>query len=95
MSDELNECPFCGKEPKVIDDGCLFFWVRCTNLYCKVHPKTTLEKTRKKAIEVWNRREERTCEVVKDVFDWKCSECGKVITEQVNYCPSCGARVVK
>lgn len=37
---------------------------------------------------------ERTCEIVKDVFDWKCSVCGNVITEQVNYCPNCGAKVV-
>ena len=54
------------------------------------------------AIELWNRRAERTCRVVSAKecggvgYAPGCSECGWQMADSMwhNYCPNCGARVV-
>ena len=41
---------------------------------------------------------ERTCMFLKNKYprsDYRCSECGERIIMRSNYCPGCGARVVK
>ena len=41
---------------------------------------------------------ERTCKDVLDKFGGKvgkCSECGQFFAKKANYCPSCGAKVIK
>lgn len=56
------------------------------------------------AISAWNTRAERTChEAMVDKYFRGCSECGYMWEymyrigkcERPNYCPNCGARVIK
>ncbi|MBE6784163.1 MAG: restriction alleviation protein, Lar family [Ruminococcaceae bacterium] len=55
---DLKPCPFCGGEAilqKGTDGRC---WIECniTKSHCSVIPKTWAYKTKKEAIEAWNRR---------------------------------------
>ena len=55
---KLKPCPFCGKQPYIkhlFDD---VIWVECRNSDCQVIPTTRHKKTKKEAIEAWNRRAE-------------------------------------
>ena len=69
----------------------------------------TPEKARENAIRAWNTRAERTCQISKD-FAFACAisgaiyttrfSCGhfmenSVIKNEINYCPTCGAKVVE
>ena len=49
--------------------------------------------------EKWNTRVERTCEAVAEepapFAGWVCSECEQPLDKAYNYCPNCGAKVVK
>lgn len=98
MMNELKPCPFCGGEVSIIEvterkEGFTEeAFIQCEECGFSIHHKWLSVET---LIEYWNKRAERTCKIVKDMFDWKCGECGKVITEQVNYCPECGARVIE
>ena len=62
---ELKPCPFCGEEPKVIEDISVS-WVVCDNSDCVVYARTLLKKTREEAIEAWNTRAEDIDARVKD-----------------------------
>lgn len=50
-----------------------------------------------RAISSWNRRAERTCRMVDNGCELCCSECdGRCeYDDEPNYCPNCGARVVR
>lgn len=89
MSDELRECAFCGHEEarvivvdEVTDAGCEeatvpLYAASCP--YCGARGPMALSKD--EAVEVWNRRAERTCrpEVCDDgagAWGVYCSECG-------------------
>lgn len=56
-----------------------------------------------KAAALWNRRAERTCHIVQvELGSWECDRCGTGIycdavdePPSCNYCPACGAKVVK
>lgn len=62
-------------------------------------------QTQKSALDAWNTRAERTCEMELqtcvdpegNVFSFVCSECGVDVYGHVDigYCPNCGARVVE
>ena len=51
------------------------------------------------AVDLWNRRAERTCHYAydKEICAWRCSECGGLepVGDHVRYCPDCGARVAE
>lgn len=97
---ELKPCPFSiHKNQKLAihhrgsrwyKDG--LFAVKCN--ICGIRGPYALSE--RHAIERWNTRAERMCEVVKG----KCSNCGKDLPEdpysdyEGNYCPNCGAKVV-
>lgn len=53
---ELKPCPFCSSEAKIFHE--YERWsVYCDNLNCQIRTVGTWEhKTKKKAIEAWNRR---------------------------------------
>ena len=40
-------------------------------------------------------RKAKNCRIEYGPFDYSCSECGARIENESNYCPNCGARVVK
>lgn len=95
---ELKPCPFCGSEASIVEVAerpeafAEEAFIQCEECGFSIHHKWLSVET---LIKYWNKRAESTCEIVKDTFDWKCSKCGNVITEQVNYCSNCGARVIE
>lgn len=86
-------------------------YVRCDECGIKLETDRcgyeTSEEAMKTIAKQWNTRAERTCQNVGYYIDstrFKCSECGyngwtkwaKDGNDRVpNYCPNCGARVVK
>ena len=75
--------------------------VRCN----KCNIRTTWRRSEASAITAWNKAMgERTAKVTQietdssTVFLWKCNNCGQPMhktswSRQVNYCPSCGAKL--
>lgn len=101
MSEELRPCPFCGAEAELVRNSSGNYFVRCTNKQCAA--KTRLyHENENGACLAWNRRAERTCNVVRTgepsptgvPRERRCSECGGMLTRFGAYCPGCGARVV-
>ena len=95
---ELKPCPFCGEEAMIITaesmhDGRLF------GIMCSVcHSRGDVYDTEAEAVEAWNSRAERTCRFLPFVDgkgDGVCSECESLMYDTDNYCPNCGARVIR
>lgn len=75
----------------------------------QVYTPDEIERARRKVVEEWNRRAERTCHTVDYHIDIDegciastCSECGELLVnfdfeqnppKPVGYCPNCGAKV--
>ena len=58
-------------------------------------------KTEAEAIKAWNTRWERKCNLIPAPYreftagyEYKCSECGFLMTDHDSYCAECGARRV-
>lgn len=84
---ELKPCPFCGGEAE-LDEYCGKYVVFCKNASC------SWRKTKAEAIEAWNTRHERTCEVTYGEHGCPyCGECGFVLYSTSGYCPNCGTRI--
>ncbi len=63
MTDKLKPCPFCGGEADFIQDNVLgIYAVWCKECKCKTPYQfdfgAGLEVSKRKAVEVWNRRAE-------------------------------------
>ena len=108
MSEELKPCPFCGEGRVCLfdvqgEEGPAFT-IGCVTDDCPGHVAVSWRyPTREKAIEAWNTRYERTCNAEQIPYmpgcyegDW-CSVCHCIEFESdnQNYCPSCGAKVVE
>ena len=66
-------------------------------------------ETKAEAIDAWNTRAERTCELIchevempdslkekgVEVLVFECDQCGERMFSDYNYCPNCGAKVVE
>ena len=96
---ELKPCPCCrGKAylEQYPDAPEYFAIVRCSK--CDIR---AVKDTDEEAIEAWNNRAERTCEMFQYrnalglIDEYQCSECGADVEGKPNYCPNCGARVDK
>lgn len=111
---ELKGCPFCGRSEHL----------EIVKLEDSMHPKqykVTCDITsggcggiggyrfsKQEAIEAWNNRHERTCQMIPDEdYDFvTCSNCGYEEERNLlyppaglqifdgNYCPNCGAKVI-
>ena len=106
MSDSnatLAPCPWCGKQPTLkpwIDGGvCMIHSGSCDF----VEP-TLFFDSEKEAVDAWNTRHERMCEIVEWYEARDVSEignnrvrfsCGHLGSSHDRYCVECGARVVK
>lgn len=104
----IVECRHHGWSSKD-DDGCSY--AGDISLYVEISGKVNhwtheleyaekdIDLAKKKAIEAWNRRAERTCRNLNppSCRDFECSECGESSEFtpgfMPNYCPNCGARV--
>ena len=98
MSCDLLPCPFCGGEARLEHNMTMAdYWVRCA--FCGAMPNgADTDQTEAEAIAVWNTRTVETCHNVDDhkTVWFICSGCGCSwhISEHINYCPNCGAKVV-
>lgn len=95
---ELKPCPFCGGEASK-----RLFYKGKYRVHCNACDAYSgdVYATEAEAIKAWNTRAERTCQMVQIAPTisegiMQCSECGVYLNEpaDVNYCPSCGAKVV-
>lgn len=89
MAEELRPCPVCGaaKGLYVIYDEHYMEWlVFCDS--CKTSLRNEHNDTRDDAISMWNRRAERTCQIVVSIDRnpasyggrvHRCSSCGKAL----------------
>lgn len=99
MSD-LKPCPFCGGEAETLTaesmHGGYLFGIMCND--CR--SRGDVYDTEAEAIAAWNTRHVETCENMREKFGYKrlfvCSECGVSFDPdcEINYCPSCGCKVV-
>lgn len=92
---ELLPCPCCG----CAADAWYSAQTKRWSVKCYVCGLRTREyDTEQEAIEAWNTRAERTCENMQE-HGFECSECGFLDAwfdeTIINYCPLCGAKVVK
>lgn len=108
---ELLCCPFCGGEADVMLTqgryGQSYSIHHESHGNCAAKYVNTVNfRTEAEAIEAWNTRHERTCELRKASWDdgmctWGviCSECGDRHEHESGvcwkYCPSCGAKVIE
>lgn len=96
MSD-LKPCPFCGGEAKVERSLRSFtpeLWETYDYAKCKKCGARVEGADEAEAIEAWNARYERTCEVTYGEHGCPyCGECGFVLYSTSGYCPNCGTRI--
>lgn len=96
---ELKLCPFFGGKAGIYSLAKYEKEVYCEN--CGT--VSDIYETSQKAIEAWNRRDERTCHnyggeegTNGELYDFACSACGFMCDlPDTRYCPSCGAKVVE
>ena len=102
---ELKPCPFCGMNARAWSES-QSWYVGCIGAFCAAQTKPFCE--REEAIEAWNTREERTCELNGTIsWEWNTTSttfythslsCGHNVTttepEPPCYCEECGAKVV-
>lgn len=93
---EKKPCPFCGKEPKGYPYG---WYVECPECHIRINGISY-----ENAVERWNTRYVPTCKLTDigmyggeiQLGKFKCSACGGVyLGEPYQYCPDCGAKVIK
>ena len=63
---ELKPCPWCGGTPEVLDcdwGDMVEYRVDCLVVDCLVNPSSNHFATKAEAVEAWNTRAERTCEL--------------------------------
>lgn len=104
---KLERCPFCGGEADVHyfahdDSECT---VMCSNQNCRSSVSArscgSMTTAYNRARKLWNRRAERTCTIVRGDGEFPhCSACGSLeavddVAGTFDYCPRCGARVIK
>lgn len=94
---ELLPCPFCGGEANTVLRNADDWHVECHDCAAK----SGTYGFKKYAIEAWNTRAERTCRMYRrgtSTDNRECSECGASYRGDVlyplNFCPSCGAKVI-
>ena len=94
---DLLPCPFCGGEAKRSTETferTLLSWVYCV----ECGAADGYRHTEYEAIAAWNTRTVETCHNADDhkTVWFICSGCGCSwhISEHINYCPNCGAKVV-
>ena len=106
MTNDLRPCPFCGGEARLKEYKPTVSGVAiCTECGAR-SPICRGDHTggwEMHAADAWNRRAERTCRVVSAKecggvgYAPGCSECGWQMAGSMwhNYCPNCGARVIR
>ena len=84
MSEELKPCPHCGGEAEARDGSSTMPYIRCKSCGCRTGSSWNVDKLKA----AWNRRAERTCQIVVSVDRspasyggriHRCSSCGKAL----------------
>lgn len=81
--------------------GKQYWYVACHRMTCLMDLETPIMDTEAEAIEAWNTRAERTCQLIttntEAGYGKYCSECETRfhIEAVFNYCPNCGAKVIE
>lgn len=100
---ELRECPFCCGEVDNHKDDCYFrlYSVAFVDSLMLGKSGMNVHVSSRELFDAWNTRAERTCENMaeqcfREAYNaFLCSRCGtKTAFTNVDYCPSCGAKVV-
>ena len=103
---ELMPCPFCGSEAEILT-GKSLHGERLYGVICNCCTgRTDLFDTEDEAVDSWNSRVKRTCKEFGSVRVWQsCNvwshelSCGHEVdtleSEPPNYCPECGALVIR
>lgn len=101
---ELKPCPFCGGKAEIARNKSvtsLGWYGRCTSCLSsgqRFLVRTETFHTEAEAIAAWNTRAERTCHNKTYGNYLHCSSCDELIYQgdrQFDYCPNCGAKVMK
>lgn len=100
---ELLPCPFCGYKSMLLCEDEGWSYVMCGHCLATSGYRKSIEE----AVDDWNTRHERTCQMLPDGFGadgdgylvYECSECGEGMcyphdTEPSGYCCGCGAKVI-
>lgn len=107
MTDELKPCPFCGGKAAMhtmyMGDGHRYRAIECVE--CGATTPGNYSEAGDQSLWDWDQRHVETCELLGsyyyddyDLFEHEFS-CGHSVNmhdkEPTNYCPICGAKVVK
>lgn len=91
----LLPCPFCGGEVSVkhvayVAGVVQGYWVGCDNIDCytDIECSTYAFETEAEAIEVWNRRTEKTCRMER--IEWRDTSLSHEIKRHKYVCSRCG-----
>lgn len=104
MSDKFLPCPFCDGKAHTLHVG--DWWVEHACKKLGTYIRTRFCETEEEAVARWNTRAERACQLEQASWDdgqctWGCicSACDAHLEHETgigyNYCPMCGAKVVK
>ena len=101
---ELKPCPFCGGEAELSEStsGLPFFSIWCKNEDCFAGAIKVRDFDKERLVKSWNTRHETTCKAELMPYMPGCYEgywcsvchCIDFESDEPNYCPHCGAKVV-
>lgn len=107
MTSELKPCPFCGSEdenPLKHQGGCYVRMLYELVIQAMLPGDRDIMHTKEQMREAWNTRAECTCRnfggeegTNGEYYDFACGSCGFKCDGPTdpNYCPNCGAKVVR
>lgn len=97
---ELKPCAHCGNDnPKIetyrTSQAGWMYAIKCTKCNSMTYWESDdLELSRELATDNWNTRYEPTCKLYVKENKYRCSSCHAIADPLMNYCESCGSRII-